>query len=124
MVELVETYEKYLFDYKEAYFLSLEAIENGLMKKHDLMFEDLNEVNILKKFKDSKDASKLKPGYVPAYNYFLVEDNKLLGVVNIRTSLTERLLQYGGHIGYGINPKYWRRGYGTKLLELALIKAK
>ncbi len=31
---------------------------------------------------------------------------------------------FGGNIGYGINPKYWKQGYGTKMLELGLEKAK
>ena len=34
------------------------------------------------------------------------------------------LLRIGGHIGYGVNPKYWRQGYGTELLRIGLIKIK
>ena len=56
--------------------------------------------------------------------YFFVEDDKFIGVIHIRIRLTEGLLKYGGHIGYGINPLYWNKGYGTKLLKMGLEKAK
>ena len=124
MLKLVDADAKYLEEYKEAYLLSLKAIEEGKMKKHNLMFLNPDEVDIIKKMKDNRDRTKLKPGYVPSYDYFLVDDNKLLGVIHIRIELTEALLKYGGNIGYGTNPKYWYQGYGTKILELGLIKAK
>ncbi len=124
MIKLVEANEQYLEEYKEAYLLSLKAIEEGKIKKHDLMFMNSDEVDVIQKMKDSRDVSKLPSHYVPSYDYFLVDDDKFIGVIHIRIRLTERLLSYGGHIGYGINPKYWRQGYGTKLLRLGLEKAK
>ena len=33
-------------------------------------------------------------------------------------------MKYGGHIGYGIKYSKWNLGYGTKMLSLALKKAK
>ena len=33
-------------------------------------------------------------------------------------------MQFGGNIGYGIHPKYWKQGYGTMALKLGLEKAK
>ena len=38
--------------------------------------------------------------------------------------LTDSLLRHGGHIGYGIRYSKWNFGYGTKMLALALKKAK
>ena len=34
--------------------------------------------------------------------------------------MTPHLLKFGGHIGYGVNPKYWNMGYGKQLLKIAL----
>lgn len=124
MIKLIEGEDKYLKEYKEAYLLSLKKVKEGLIKKHDLMFLNPDEIDIIKQMKDNKDITKLKPGYVPSYDYFIIDDDKFIGKINIRVNLTEALLQYGGHIGYAINPKYWHQGYGTKALELALIKAK
>jgi len=48
------------------------------------------------------------------------ERNRLVGAVNIRHHLNESLLFDGGHIGDGIRPSERRKGYGTKIIELAL----
>lgn len=58
---------------------------------------------------------------VPNTNYFLVDDNeRIVGMVNIRHSLNDYLRQVDGHIGYGIRPSERRRGYATYLLSEAL----
>ncbi len=57
--------------------------------------------------------------------YWLVNaDRRVLGAVNIRHHLTPSLLAIGGHIGYGIRPSERRKGYATKILSLALLRAK
>lgn len=124
MIKLIDGEEKYLEEYKEAYLCSLQKIEEGLIMKHDLSFDNPDEVDIIQKTKDNRDRSKLKPNYVPSYDYFIVEDDKFIGRISIRVALTPLLLQYGGNIGYGIHPKYWLHGYGTQALKLALEKAK
>ena len=84
------------------------------------MFLNPNETNIIQYFMDSRDISKLPSHFVPSYDYFAVDDDKFTGVVHIRTKLTDKLIRFGGHIGYGVNPKYWKMGYGTKMLKLAI----
>lgn len=44
---------------------------------------------------------------VPAETYFLVRenDNKIVGMINIRLTLNENLKKFGGHIGYSIRPQ-------------------
>ena len=61
-------------------------------------------------------------GMVQADTYFLVngEDTRILGAINIRYSLTDYLLSYGGHVGYGIRPSERKKGYATRMLEMAL----
>lgn len=124
MVKLIDGEEKYLDEYKEAYHLSVEKIKEGLIKKHDLMFLNPDEIDIIQKMKDNRDRTKLKPNYVPSYDYFIVDGDKFIGRINIRIELTPNLLKFGGNIGYGIHPKYWRQGYGTMALKLGLEKAK
>jgi predicted acetyltransferase len=124
MLKLIEANEKYLGEYKEAYLLSMEKINEGIIKRHDLMFVNPDENDVIQIFKDSRDKTKLKPTYVPSYDYFAVDDDKFVGIIHIRISLTPALLNYGGHIGYSVNPKYWRQGYGTQILKLGLEKAK
>ncbi|MBL4932154.1 GNAT family N-acetyltransferase [Clostridium sp. YIM B02565] len=71
-----------------------------------------------------KEETCLKD-FVPAHTYFLVNENKrILGAINIRHRLNDYLLNYGGHIGYGIRPTERRKGYASVMLELALPIAK
>ena len=59
---------------------------------------------------------------VPAVTYFLVResDNKIVGMINIRLALNERLRKYAGHIGYCIRPTERRKGYNKINLYLGL----
>lgn len=124
MLKLIDPDKKYLVDYRDAYFKTLEKYKEGKIKKHNIMFLNTDEIDVIQKYTDMRDATKLKLGYVPCYHYFLVDEDKFIGEIGIRIRLTEALLQYGGNIGYCINPTYWRKGYGTKILELGLEKAK
>lgn len=71
-----------------------------------------------------ENDKNLKPSEerVPALTYFLVRenDNKIIGMVNIRLSLNERLRKSGGHIGYSIRPEERKKGYNKINLYLAL----
>lgn len=100
----------------------LKQIELGNMKRHDSMFMNPDEKDVIQAFQENRDQSKLPSHYVPSYDYFAVDDDKLVGVIHIRIRLTDDLLKYGGHIGYGVNPKYWNMGYGKQILKLALEK--
>ena len=74
---------------------------------------------------DAHNGVNLPQSWVPDSTYWLVTDNnRIVGAVNIRHSLTEHLFNAGGHIGYGIRPSERRKGYATKLLELSLEKTK
>lgn len=87
-----------------------------------MMFLNPDEKDIVQTFMDNRAQSKLPSYYVPSYDYFAVDDDKFIGVIHIRIRLTENLLKYGGHIGYGV--KYWKMGYGKEILKLALQEYK
>lgn len=124
MLKIIEADKKYLDQYKEAYLLSLEKLKEGLIRKHDFMFMNPDEVDVVETFMNNRDQSKLPSHYVPSYDYFVVDEDKFIGIIHIRIRLTENLLRFGGHIGYAVNPKYWCLGYGKKLLKLALEEHK
>ena len=62
--------------------------------------------------------------YVPATVYFAVIDGEIVGTIQIRHKLNDFLLKQGGHIGYGVRPSQRRRGHATKMLALAIEKAR
>lgn len=67
-----------------------------------------------------------KDGLVPDSTLFCLDEqrNVIVGAVNIRHSLNEYLLLYGGHIGDGIRPSERRKGYAAQMVGLALEECK
>lgn len=63
---------------------------------------------------------------VPTETFFLVRanDDKIIGMVNIRLKLNERVRNSYGSIGYGIRPTERRKGYNKINLYLTLLKCK
>lgn len=67
-----------------------------------------------------------KFGRCPEKTFLLIReaDNKIVGTINIRWNLTQEMLDFGGHIGYGIRPTERRKGYNKINLYLGLNEAK
>lgn len=69
-------------------------------------------------------STDIKDGKVPQTYYVLFIDDIPVGFSKLRHCLTSELLKRGGHIGYGLSPKYRGRGYAKILLSETLKKAK
>lgn len=72
---------------------------------------------------DHSKGKNLPDYWVTASTFWLIDNGKFVGHTNIRHELTKKLKNYGGNIGYYIRPTERKKGYGTKILELALKKA-
>ncbi|WJH37217.1 GNAT family N-acetyltransferase [Paenibacillus sp. CC-CFT747] len=70
-----------------------------------------------------QQRNRASSGFVEHSTYWLVRGSRIVGVVNLRHRLNEKLLRIGGHIGYGIRPGERRKGYATAILAMALQKA-
>lgn len=93
---------------------------------------DINGSGGLDRFTDDYEAwlEKLQQDYVripseekvPSRTYFLVRetDRRIVGMINIRLCLNERLKHYGGNIGYSIRPTERGKGYNNVNLYLGL----
>lgn len=74
-------------------------------------------------FQLEEDVSRIpSEEKVPARTYFFVResDSKIVGMINIRLALNERLKKVGGHIGYSIRPTERGKGYNKINLYLGL----
>ena len=69
------------------------------------------------------EGKNLPVGFVPDSIFWLIDNDEFIGSVRIRHTLTPHLLNAGGHIGYDIRPSMRNRGFGSKILELAIPKA-
>ena len=113
---------------------SLERKEEAIdyINEHEKYNSEINGSGSLYRYLDDYEGwlEKLERDYhmvpneerVPARTYFLIResDNKIIGMINIRTALNERLRKLGGHIGYGIRPTERRKGYNKINLYLGL----
>ena len=120
MIQLVEPSDLYLKSYIEAY----DEYKAHHVTAH--AFDDARAYDVFEKFNDYKNEHNLKPNRVGADYYWLVDDARsyFIGQISVRHRLTDSLIRYGGHIGYGVRYSEWNRGYGTLMLRLALEKAK
>jgi predicted acetyltransferase len=78
----------------------------------------------LRELRDAAAGVNLPPDRVPETHYWLVRGSRILGVVRLRHRLTESLAVEGGHIGYDVRPSERRKGYGKRMLAMALEKAR
>jgi predicted acetyltransferase len=61
---------------------------------------------------------------VPFSLHWLTEGDTFIGEASLRHELNAHLLREGGHIGYGIRPTRRGRGYGRRILALALMECR
>ena len=103
-------------DYISEWEQNYEPIVPSASKRNGMSFEEL-----IKKwaFEESEGISVC--GLIPSTLFFMVNDNdRILGAIHFRHKLNERLLQNGGHIGYGIRSTERRKGYATLMLNMLL----
>lgn len=117
-MELVYPSAKYLKSYREA------IAEYRARGETHYAFRDPDSYDIFEYFEKFRSGEGLKPGYVRETYLWLVDGGEFVGEVSIRHSLTEKLLRYGGNIGYGVRYSRWGEGMGTKMLAMALNYAR
>ena len=120
MVRLIVPNEEYLQSYMEAFD------EYASNRVSTYFFTDASSCDIFAKFDRYREERDLPPNRVGEDKYWLVDDEKrvFIGEIAIRHRLNDALAKRGGHIGYGVRYSEWNRGYGTKMLALALQRAK
>ena len=121
----------------EKFYLEVPSIERKedaieYINEHYEYKSDINGSGGLHRYLDNYEGwlAKLEEDYVripdeervPARTYFLIRknDNRIVGMINIRTALNEHLKKFGGHIGYGIRPTERGKGYNKINLYLGL----
>lgn len=115
-LDLKDEYLDFYYEWKE----SGETMVPWVIEKDPTDFEEM-----VQSLLESEKGTNLPEGWVPDSTFWLInEDRNVLGAVNIRHELTPRLLDRGGHIGYGIRPSERKKGYATEILKLSLEKAK
>ena len=80
----------------------------------------------LEKVQNDLSVDTIDKDRIPATLYLTIRksDRKIVGNLQIRHFLNEKLLNDGGHIGDSVRPSERRKGYATEQIRLALEKCK
>lgn len=70
--------------------------------------------------KVNRNSEKADDEWGRYYLYLVFDEDKLVGLLNIRFDLSDNLKELYGDIGYGVRPSERRKGYATKMLKYAL----
>lgn len=112
-------------DYKKTYelYMSFPENENGYV--NSVYGYDYDQfLGWIEKKRNWSMGRELPEGFVPDTTFVLVDDDKYVGVFNLRHYLNDFLREGAGHIGYCVSKKYRGKGYATKGLALTLKKAR
>lgn len=88
----------------------------------DSFLEESTYEEWIKKVNADIDIANIEAPRVPALTYFFVreEDDRIVGMINMRLALNDFLRTEGGHIGYSIRPTERNKHYATDMLKEAL----
>lgn len=114
VIQLNETHEQSLADFLAAFKAAGEDRIPGYFPSLD---DD--HATVLAKLDAWEHGRDLPQGWVPCTTRFLEEEGVLLGVVNVRHTLSDRLRIRGGHVGYSVVPGARSRGHARALLRWA-----
>ena len=118
LVKADESYQKQITEMMDEWIASGEKIVPKAIADHD--YHDFEQ------YCQSLDVKEATDDMVPSSTYFCLDKDRniIVGAVNIRHYLNERLLRSVGHIGDGIRPSERRKGYGSTMIALALEKCR
>lgn len=119
-------------EYKDSYIRAVKEFQSDhsfpLMERtyDKLLIPELEShfESYVEKVRIQARGENLPEGWVPATTFWLVDGGEYIGRVSVRHRLTKHLEKIGGHIGYDTRPSKRGKGYGFKILEFALLKAK
>jgi len=112
--EDIDILKEYVEEHYSNYERSISA-SNGMT---NMNFKDwVDKIN--------RNAEKADDEWGRYLLYLAFDDNdKLVGLLNIRYDLSEELREKYSDIGYGIRPSERRKGYATEMIRLALLECK
>lgn len=114
-------YEKQILEYKKEFLENGDSMDGTAGLRNIETFDEW--YNLLCA---NAKGETLIDGFVPATLYMAVsnDNNRLIGMIDIRHYLNKYLLNFGGHIGYSIRKSERQKGYASEMLGLALEKCK
>ena len=113
-MKLIRPDSKYIQGY-------IEANEEDEIFRPNAERRFINPETIIESSYNIEHGINLPENYVKATTFWLIDNEKFIGEINVRHELNSFLINYGGHIGYEIRQSECMKGYGTKMLSITFI---
>lgn len=112
-------YKHLIEDYKSSFMLRSDIIHgSGGLDRYESIDEWLDYIV------QNQSEKTVGGNLVPSSTYLVfdedIDQEHIVGMVDIRHRLNDHLLAYGGHIGYSVAYDMRNLGYGKRILQLAL----
>ena len=112
-------YEKGYYELVNSAIKNKDELEMGNAYRNGESYQDM-----LNRLKDRRNGIGISNRDVPATVYFIIDNNKLVGTIDLRHELNDNYFSRLGHVAYYIKPEERKKGCATKALSLALEKYK
>jgi predicted acetyltransferase len=113
-----------LISFKEEFHtFALEAKSEGIhLGNIELLKTDPE--SYLKIEENQSKGIGLQDGWVPHTKFwYILNEKRILGSIDLRHSLTSDLTDFGGHVGYIVRPSERNKGYATSMLAETVLQA-
>lgn len=120
-MKLILPNKKYERSFKE---LIVSAKNYGDYKElgNSLIREDETFEEMLRRLNYRRIGKRIAKRDVPSTVYWIVDNDRVVGTIDLRHKLNKDYFERLGHVAYYIRPEERNRGYATKALSLAIKK--
>ncbi len=120
LVRPTDEWKDKIWDYREEFLLNGETVHGSA-----LLGEYNTFIEWYKDLVNNSSEETVAEGWVPSTTLLGVDENdRIVGMIDIRHRLNDYLAQFGGHIGYSVRKDERRKGCATQMLKQALEVAK
>lgn len=112
-----EQYKEQVLDYKKEFEQNMDSMDGTAGLNEAATYEEW-----LQSLRNNLSKETVRSGFVTASTFLAIreEDDRLVGMIDIRHELNDYLYHFGGNIGYSVRKTERKKGYATEMLCLAL----
>ena len=106
--------------YQQSYLDYIAELGNEERYPFPLDFDHHDFSQMLTRIEGFASGESLPDGYVQSSTFWLIDNEQIVGVTNIRHRLNDAIKHCGGHIGIGIRPSQRGKGIGRELMQMSI----